>query len=81
MPERTKFEALVEELVRISAPDLEWHLGKPDLDGAGWERRVKSLCGQIFTQGMSVGWDKYHNALAEYVGECKPDGGEVHGQE
>lgn len=69
-----KLDELVAELVAMSGPVVrpgepaeEWRAAREK-----WERHVKGLCGQIFTQGMGAGWDKYHNALAEYVGEHRP---------
>jgi hypothetical protein len=69
-----RLEELVEELVTISGPAVvpgepaeDWEVSR-----RAWERRVKSLCGQIFNQGRSAGWDKYHDVMAEYVSERRP---------
>jgi hypothetical protein len=55
-----RLEELVEALVEQSGPRVR--LGSRALEpmpGRGtWERAVKSLCGQIFTQGATVGWEK-----------------------
>lgn len=53
-----KLEKLVGELVDMSGPC------NPKATREAWERHVKDLCGQIFNQGMGVGWDK-HVAVAE----------------
>lgn len=61
-----KLEKLVNELVDISGPRIR--LGSRALDPVPgrekWERHVKSLCGQIFMQGLTAGWDK-HVAVVE----------------
>ena len=59
-----KLEELVEEIISNSRPSQEWHTPDSDPDGEKWARRVRALCGQIFFQGMSAGWDK-HVAVVE----------------